>query len=266
MTLARVNGVDLAFEESGAGSPTFLFVHGLACDRRVWLPQVQDLGRDHRCIAVDLRGRGESPVAFPCDVTAAARDLAALATTLGLGPAVVVGHSLGGLVALTLNHLHPELVLGVVTGDTPMGNEPVPGATSRLRTRIRDAGSMDPARPLVESFFVPGTPANVRRFVEDMMLSCPADVAAGMLENDGLDGEWDTMIREADKKPFMAIWAERPLGNPVRLRELTVFLRQEPLVGAGHFFQLERPEVTNALLRAFLDDVARDPRLTGVPG
>jgi pimeloyl-ACP methyl ester carboxylesterase len=59
----------------------------------------------------------------------------------------------------------------------------------------------------------------------------------------------------------MAIWAERPLGDPAWLRSVTRFARQEPLPGTGHFFQLEQPERTTALLRAFLDDVADDPRI-----
>jgi pimeloyl-ACP methyl ester carboxylesterase len=40
-----------------------------------------------------------------------------------------------------------------------------------------------------------------------------------------------------------------------------MFIRQEPVADSGHFFQLEQPAITNALLRAFLDDVERDPRL-----
>jgi len=43
-----------------------------------------------------------------------------------------------------------------------------------------------------------------------------------------------------------------------------MYIRQEPIAGAGHFFQLERPAITNALLRAFLDDVQRDPRIAAV--
>jgi pimeloyl-ACP methyl ester carboxylesterase len=60
----------------------------------------------------------------------------------------------------------------------------------------------------------------------------------------------------------MAIWSEKPLGDPAWLRDVTMFVRQEPVAGAGHFFQLEQPAITNALLRAFLDDIARDPRVS----
>ena len=60
----------------------------------------------------------------------------------------------------------------------------------------------------------------------------------------------------------MAIWAEKPLGDPAWLRDQAIFLRQEPVPGTGHFVQMEQPAVTNALLRAFVDDALRDPRVS----
>jgi pimeloyl-ACP methyl ester carboxylesterase len=71
------------------------------------------------------------------------------------------------------------------------------------------------------------------------------------------------LVRLADRKPFMAIWSGAPLGDPAWLRDSTMFVRQEPIPGAGHFFQLEQPAVTSALLRAFLDDIRHDPRGSG---
>jgi pimeloyl-ACP methyl ester carboxylesterase len=69
------------------------------------------------------------------------------------------------------------------------------------------------------------------------------------------------LVRAADQKPFMAIWAGKPLGDPAWLRDQTTFVRQEPIAGTGHFFQLEQPAVTSALLRAFLEEAERDPRV-----
>jgi pimeloyl-ACP methyl ester carboxylesterase len=94
------------------------------------------------------------------------------------------------------------------------------------------------------------------------MLACPPEVAAGMLDNAAvLAGRLPALLKAADRKPFMAIWAERPFGEPAWLRDQCPFVRQEPIAGAGHFFQLEKPAITSALLRAFLDDVERDPRV-----
>ncbi|WP_322796773.1 alpha/beta hydrolase [Tepidiforma sp.] len=254
-------GSPLRYTDTGSGGPPLLFVHGLACDRRAWEPQLADLSRDHRCISVDLRGRGETPATPPYGMATAAADLAALLDDLGLERVVVIGHSLGGVIALLLNELVPERVMGVVAGDSPIYGEWKPGS-SQLPARIREQGTAAGLGPMVESFFVEGTPEPVRQYVRGVMLSCPPDIAAGMLEDaDEVFTRMEALVRLADSKPFMAIWAERPLGHPAWLRSVTRFARQEPVAGAGHFFQLERPDLTNALIRSFLDDVANDPRL-----
>ncbi len=253
--------VALAHASAGSGGPAIVFIHGLCCDRKAWQPQFEDLARDHRCIAVDLRGRGDTPAVPPFGIARAAQDVAALAEQLRLGPSVIVGHSLGGITALVLNEQRPDLVLGIVTGDSPISAPRGDGANPLVQ-RIRELGTREGLRPLVDTFFTPETPAAAREYAESVMYDCPAEVAAGMLEDaPEVMSRMGDLVRKADEKPFMAIWAERPLGDPSWLRNTTRFARQEPIPGAGHFFQLEQPERTNALLRAFLDDVAADPRL-----
>lgn len=246
-------------EGDGGGTP-FVFIHGWACDSGAWAPQVADLKRDHRCISVDLRGRGESAAIPPYDVFTAAEDVARVIGSLGIPPAIVVGHSLGGLVALCLNRAHPEFVAGVVTGDSPLERDG-PRRWPRTAAAVREAGSMEPVEAFIEGFFIDSTPADLAADIRALMLTCDAEVAAGMLaEGERVADALPELIRLADAKPFMAFWAERPLGDPNLLRDLATFVRQEPIAGAGHFFQLERPEISNALLRAFEEDVLTDPR------
>lgn len=255
----EANGATFAVFEAGSGSPPFVFVHGLACDHTAWLPQVEDLSRDHRCMAVDLRGRGESTAVPPYHVEQQADDVAAIMRELAVGPAVIVGHSLGGLVALLLNERHPDLVLGIAAADSPLRKTGLGAAPLVQRLHAEGISALE---PMVERFFTDGTPAGVRDAVRTMMLGCPADVAAGMLsDDDGVTARMTELAHLADKKPFMAMWASRPAGDITWLREVCMFVRQEPIAGGGHFFQLEKPAMTNALLRAFLDDVERDPRL-----
>lgn len=261
MAFVDVNGTRLAYDERGNGRHSFLFIHGWACDRSFWQPQLDNLSRDFRCVSVDLRGCGESPASPPYDTTTAAADVVELIRQLGLAPVLIVGHSLGGLVALLVNDTNPELVKGIVLGDSPLAAAGS-GAFAGTVRRINEAGSMEPMRKFVEGFFVEATPAELRERVLAVMLGCNPAVGAGMLDNGAVFAErLDEMVRAADKKPLMAIWAEQPQGNPEHLREITMFIRQEPIAGAGHFFQLEQPSITNALLRAFVDDVERDPRL-----
>ncbi len=239
----------------------FVFIHGWACDRSFWRPEVVDLKRDFRCISVDLRGCGDSPPSPPYDLVTAADDIAGVIEALQLAPAIVVGHSLGGLVALLVNARRPELVSGVVLGDAPVA----PGRPARWpRTvaAILEAGSMSPMAEVIESYFVDSTPDDVRDHVREVMLGCRAEVAAGMMANgDETNAQLTSLVKAADRKPFMAIWPEQPLGDPEWIRNETMFIRQEPISSAGHFFQLEQPAITNALLRAFVDDVRDDPRM-----
>lgn len=257
-----VDGSAIHFRDEGGGRGTpFLFIHGWACDSSSWRSQVEDLERDHRCISVDLRGRGESTPLPPYDVFTAAADVASVIRSLKLPPVIVVGHSLGGIVALCLNRADPELVAGVVTGDSPLELD-APRRWPRTVSALREAGSMDPVQAFIEGFFIESTPDELAADVRAMMLTCDAEVAAGMLEEGNRVADvLPELIRLADAKPFMALWAEKPLGEPNLLRDLATFVRQEPIAGAGHFFQLERPEITNALLRAFEDDVLADPRI-----
>lgn len=265
MAELTLNGAKFAYDDRGQGAPAVLFVHGWACDRQCWAAQMDEFSRDHRCIAVDLRGRGGSSAAPPFGVGRALEDLAALIRELDIAPAVVVGHSLGGIVALALNGRYPELVLGVATIDSPITSETGAGSP-RSVAAIREAGSMSAVARFISTFDYDPPHAGAHDYVQRTMLTCPAGVGSGMLEDLHLVGaDMPRLLREADRKPFMMIWAEKPLGDPGWIRDNTNFVRQEPVAGTGHFVQMEQPEITNALLRAFLDDVANDPRVGAVP-
>lgn len=268
MALVQVNGVQLAYDESGAGDPAFLFIHGGAADARAWAPQFADLARDHRCIALNLRGCGDSAAGGPYSVQQAADDAAEVLVALGAAPAVVVGHSLGGIVALRLNQLYPSLVLGLVLADSPIRAEGLDLAD--FADVIRTAASV---ASLADRFVHDETPPDVGGVIRDMAASANAGAVADLLASasTGSD-EMLALVKAADQKPFMTLWpvaeeetaedaAESRGGDPLWLRDVAMFVRQEPIAGAGHYLQLEHPAITSALLRAFVDDVRRDPRI-----
>jgi pimeloyl-ACP methyl ester carboxylesterase len=114
------SGVRLRVAESGVG-PTVVLIHGLFVDHTSWDRVTELMTGRFRVIAPDLPGFGESekppPNRFPYGVDAFAEAIADLYAGLELGRAAVVGHGLGGAVALTLTARHPELVSRLILVD-----------------------------------------------------------------------------------------------------------------------------------------------------
>jgi lipase len=119
-----VRGGDLAVGIWGRGGPLVVAAHGITSSHLAWSLVGADLGRDFRFAAADLRGRGGSRnLPPPYGMAQHADDLAAIIQTLGGGPAIVVGHSMGGFAAVATARRHTELVRRLVLVD---GGAPLP--------------------------------------------------------------------------------------------------------------------------------------------
>ncbi len=102
--------------EMGEGTPVLL-LHGLFGAGRNWGGIQKRLAQRHRVLAPDLRNHGESEHAAQMDYPAMAQDVAELIARRGLAPAAVLGHSMGGKVAMALALRHPEMVSRLVVAD-----------------------------------------------------------------------------------------------------------------------------------------------------
>ncbi|MCX5044592.1 alpha/beta hydrolase [Aldersonia sp. NBC_00410] len=107
-----------------ADGPTILALHGLTGHGRRWESLAVEQLPEARILAPDLRGHGRSPSAPPWSFEAHVADLRALLATESAAPALVVGHSFGGAVALHLAHHHPDLVRGLVLLDPAIALDP----------------------------------------------------------------------------------------------------------------------------------------------
>jgi pimeloyl-ACP methyl ester carboxylesterase len=113
MLISKVNGISLAYERHGKGVP-LLLLHGYPLDHSIWEPIIPWLEDDFDLILPDLRGFGESQaVGTDIGLSDFSADVAALLDQLYIRKAAVVGHSMGGYVALAFARAYPGGVLGL---------------------------------------------------------------------------------------------------------------------------------------------------------
>jgi pimeloyl-ACP methyl ester carboxylesterase len=147
----HLNGVDLAWSERGSapdGTPTFVLVHGFTGSAHDFALEVDALAVQRRVVTVDQRGHGYSAKAGTLDgytINQLVEDLVAFLEAVGGGPVDLLGHSMGGRVALGTALNRPDLVRSLILMDTSAWSFMPPDEALRtmVRTYITD---FDPSR------------------------------------------------------------------------------------------------------------------------
>ena len=166
-TVNARDGVPLAFDVRGAGEPTLVFLHGWACDRGYWREQLDVFAKDHRVVSLDFAGHGESGAGRRAwSIDGLASDLVMVVEALDLRRVVLVGHSMGGSVALAAAPRLRDRLVGIVGADMMHDPKMVPTADlmAPLLARFETdyAGTMG---AMVESAFPKDGDTSVRDWV-----------------------------------------------------------------------------------------------------
>ncbi len=261
MPSAEVNGRKIFYRESGAGPVTLVCLHGISSNSRSWQRQLEMLSGRYRVIAWDAPGYGQSD-----DPTEAlpvmgwyAGQLAGLLDILKLSKAVIVGLSMGGVLAQEFYRCYPDRFLALILADTNTGGGARPPAErqARLEGRLKALAELS-------------LPEMARQRAPALLSPDPAP---------GLVAEVETMIRElhpvgyrhmilalaaADTREVLPTVAVPTLvmgGEHDRItpRPEAEVLRTgipgaafEIIPGAGHLSNLEQPAAFNRAVTAFL--------------
>jgi len=134
--LATNDGVQLYYEDSGAGRP-ILFIHEFSGDYRAWELQVRYFARRYRCITYNARGYPPSEIPASVDKYSQRRavdDAVDVLNHLKIEEAHIVGLSMGGFAAMNFGIHYPDRALSIVIGAAGMGAEP--DKTAQFRTEV----------------------------------------------------------------------------------------------------------------------------------
>lgn len=247
-------GAELRFEVARGGEdPAILLIHGWCCDHSYFAPQFEHFaGLGHTVVAPDLRGHGESGKGERYAMGDFAEDLAFLCSQLGLEKPVVIGHSMGGVIAFELAFRHPDLPAGVVMSDSPIARpEASRAGMPAFLESLEGDGYREALSDYVADALILPTDDPARR-VEILAKMPETDRRAMIGAFEGMH-DFDPDTEGPLHVPSLYIAADdKPLSDLPHLFRLAPEMQFGQTVGSGHFCQLEVPEQVNAMLDRFL--------------
>jgi pimeloyl-ACP methyl ester carboxylesterase len=248
-----VNGVRLTYEEHGSGDP-ILCIHGAGSSTQLWAGAVAELAQLGRVIAYDRRGcsRSERPKPYErTSVSEHADDAAALLDALDAAPAVIIGRSYGGTIAMNMAIRHAGHVraLASLEGDAPRELAPatavwIDGIAQRIRGVAERDGVDAVGEVLIDEIFGDGVwpqlPEQMRRILTE-------NGAAILAE---LGGEWwldaDADALAGIQQPALLVGAADSLSElrqPTEALATAMPRARKVVVEGGHLIDPAAPEV-----------------------
>lgn len=192
------DGVDIHHQIIGTGPPVVL-VHGITDSSADWAPIDQRLASDHTVVTLDLRGHGRSGDAEDYSALAMVNDLAAVVEATGIEPPLVVGHSLGAVVAAAYASSAP--VRGIVGIDQTLRFSDFAAMVRQLEHQLRGDGFHAAMRAIFGRLDGPLMPDSLR-----FRLAANRDEA----RQDVVLGAWDLTFSTSDDELDAMVAAMAP--------------------------------------------------------
>jgi pimeloyl-ACP methyl ester carboxylesterase len=250
MPYAEVDGLRLHYERSGGRDPELLFIPGWCCGGAAFQPQFAHFAPTNAVTTLDLRGCGKSDYAPDgYAIPDLADDVAGFCRAVGIERPIVIGHSLGGMIAVELAGRRPSLPRALVLVDPgPIDwDEQMIQRFDSLADRLAGLDGEAIRRRYVET--MGARDPEVALWIADMMSAVPLPIATAVIQHltawDGAES-----MRRCDV-PTLLLRSELD-AEDFRLRDIKPDLTVGVTVGAGHFIQIEVPDQVNAMIDRFL--------------
>jgi pimeloyl-ACP methyl ester carboxylesterase len=256
--MANINGLDIHNEVQGEGPPV-VFVHGLGATSNVWHAQRMTLSKYYRVIVYDRSGSGRSQRARDgYSIDAWADELAGLLDHLAVPSAVVVGHSLGSMVAQRFAARYAKRTRALILAGGEAELPPEARQALAERARVIDAqGLLAAVGPWLTAVLSAATreanPA-LAGLVREMFLSNDARTYAqhclalrdGSVRGDHAHIACPTLLTVGDQDPVTPLSWQRQIAAGIAGSRIRV------IPGTGHMTMLESPAVFNTVVLEFL--------------
>jgi pimeloyl-ACP methyl ester carboxylesterase len=260
-----VTEAPLAHLRWGDTGPLVVLMHGVGGGREAWGDAASGTGpalaeAGCRALAIDFPGYGLSPAIDPFDLAGMAASVQRLIESTGERRAVLVGHSMGGMVAQELAALSPEHVSALVLASTspafgkPGGDWQQAFLQSRFAPLDAGLGMAGLAAQLVPTMLAPGVPPERRAAAQAMMAGVPeATYRRAVAALVAFDRRANL---PALRVPTLVITGEHDRTAPPevarRMAERIAGSQLQIVPDTGHLLNIEQPEAFNSALLRFL--------------
>ena len=253
MEVTLPDQIKLYFDKAGLGNPTFIFIHGGGADNSHLAPQFYFFARRGSAINLDLRGYGKSdkPTKYGT-IAQYADDVAYLCRQLKVTSPIIVGHSMGGMVAVELAAKHPMLPAAIVliSSGVLFPKAALEDEQNVLRG-LRSVTYRTALQALIDQICLPSD--RFKSHVENTFFAVPQDQWVAHFE---AMFAWDKVAGErvsACKLPVLYIEDSGGCYSDLpRFSSLCPQLVIGKTVGSGHFPTLEIPEQVNSMIEHFI--------------
>jgi pimeloyl-ACP methyl ester carboxylesterase len=246
----------LSVDDGGAGGVPVLFVHSLAGNTRQWAAQLAHLRPGRRAVALDIRGHGRSdpPTGGDYSIPSLAADVWAVADALGLERAVLVGHSMGGTVAIACAAARPERAAGLLLVDPNGDQRRLPAdVLGEFQAALESPAYAETMRTHWHRITAGGNPDVRATVVRDLERTPRATVVEIFRALSAFDPVPALARYRGPRLSLITALNETPIG----LQRLVADLPHRLVPGTGHWIHMDRPDVFNLLMDEFLAGVGR---------
>jgi 3-oxoadipate enol-lactonase len=261
MNFITVNGITLHIQRDGnpVGIP-LVFINSLGTDFRIWNDVISAFTGDYNIVRYDKRGHGLSDAPIPpYSIRDHSTDLGALLDALQLNNVVLIGISVGGMIAMDYTAQNPERVKALVLCDT----FPKIGTTEMWNERIRtvqEHGIAHIAEAILTRWFPPSfkaqNPAAYQGYFSMLTRTTVAGYAGTCMAL--RDADLTKAARTIHQPTLALCGSEDGSTPPLLVSGLTAILpnaRYHEIAGAGHLPCIEQPHVVAKLIEDFLKEV-----------
>lgn len=253
----KINGETLQYERAGSGPPLVL-IHSLGTGAWMWREQIRYWSGRYDVVAIDARGHGGSTHNGEMTVRAVASDTLDVIRALGLGPAHVVGISMGGPIGAHIWQLDPGIFRSFVLADSfARQGEAGKQRAADIATTLASTSMADYGKAYAKGTLFTTTPREVFDELADSIAGMDRDAYVGIAQSVFTSDVADLLA--SFSKPARILVGSADQRTPVRLSEEIAALmpaaRMRIIDDASHLSNLDQPKAFQDAVDEFLEEM-----------